>query len=194
MCCLMANSYYHDYNQQPISYLRGWWLWTMLLVGCQQAAPPLPPPPPQPVVQPPPPRVEPEPPPAEVTPAEPPPQPPPVVEAPPAPPRLEPPSIRWHERAASEMVFRRQRGMRFRIIYQQVPVTVTTRVAIMDKSGNEVRYTARRLDPVENFAGVDEFVPNATWQGGPYSVKVEYHDPQDGSWSDAIAYEIIPRE
>lgn len=189
----MMNSHYQDYDQKPMSRLRGWWLWSLLLVGCQQAPPP-PLPPPQAAIQPPPPRVEPEPPPPEVTPPEPPPQPPPVVEAPPQPPRMQPPTILWHERTANEIVFRRQRGMRFRIIYQQTPVVINTRVAIKDKSGNELRFAAQRLEAMGNFAGIEEFVPNASWQGGPYAAKVEYLDPNDGSWNEAITYEFIPRD
>uniref|UniRef100_A0A7C4LKY7 Uncharacterized protein n=1 Tax=Schlesneria paludicola TaxID=360056 RepID=A0A7C4LKY7_9PLAN len=161
------------------------------LMGCQPVAtppPPAPAPPPRVVQRP----VEPPPVVPEAVP-EPPPPPAPPPAAPPSPPRMAPPTIRWHERLAEEVIHRRQRGMHFRVIYFQAPLEVTTRVAIKDKYGNELFFAARRLEALGSFAGIDEFVPNATHQGGPYAIKVEYHDPDEKSWSDAVSYEFLPK-
>jgi len=117
----------------------------------------------------------------------------PVPPSPGAPSRMAPPTIRCHERVGQEGAKNRQRGMRFRIIYFQSPIGVATRVSIKDRFGLEKQIAARKESGLTGYAGIDEFVPNAARDHGPYLVKVEYLDPEDNSWNDAVGYEFLPK-
>lgn len=116
------------------------------------------------------------------------------VPPPPAPPpsKLAPPQIRWHERLAQEGTKNRQRGMWFRIVYRQAPMTVSTRVTIKDRFGLESQFTADRAAGLDGYAGIEEFLANTTREHAPFLVKVEYFDPDEDSWGDAVGYEYLP--
>jgi hypothetical protein len=125
------------------------------------------------------------------------PEPQPPLPVPPAPApaanKLAPPSIQWHERVAQEGTKNRQRGMRVRIVYRQSPISVTTRVSIKDRFGLESQFPSKRDPSLPGYAGIDEFLPNATRDNAPFLAKVEYQDPSDNAWADVVGYEYLPR-
>jgi len=107
---------------------------------------------------------------------------------------MAPPEIHWHERLVSEGIANRQQGLRFRVIYFQSPPSVSTRVSVKDRYGRETAITANHESGLTGYAGIDEVIPGMTRTCAPFAVKVEYLDPVDNSWNDAVGYEFLPRQ
>ncbi len=106
--------------------------------------------------------------------------PPEPVAAPPAP-KFSLPKIFVDKRKWTATSKGRKNGLGFTVIYRLEgnPDSLAMRVAIQDNRGNVIHAACKT---VGNLVGFEDFVPDATAAGAPFTHRVEYQNPESGEW------------